>query len=67
MDKDFPEEKNKGEYVEGLIFPREEWDALIKWEPVSNLDPYEDAPQAVRDYHNNYVKVWLGKGDKNGR
>lgn len=46
-------------YEEGLIFSREEWDKLIKWEPVAMLDPYDDAPQAIKDYHNNYVKLWF--------
>ena len=33
----------------------------VHWKPVSNikgLDPYEDAPESVKQYHENYVKFW---------
>lgn len=50
---------HKEKCEELLLFPKEIWDSLIKWKPVSNLDPYEDAPKEVRDYHNDYVKTWL--------
>lgn len=53
----FPKEKCE----EQLLFPKEEWDSLIKWKPVSNLDPYEDAPESVRNFHKNYVDFWLSK------
>ena len=58
----FPKEK----CGEQLLFPKEEWDSLIRWEPVSNLDPYEKAPQSVKDYHEMYTKLWLSKGGRNG-
>ena len=49
-----------------ILFPKKEWDSLVKWEPVAKLDPYEDAPQSVKDYHEYYVKFWLS-GGKYGR
>ena len=24
-----------------ILFPKKEWDSLVKWEPVAKLDPYE--------------------------
>lgn len=62
------DDKQDKNFEEPLLFTREEWDKLIKWEPVAHLDPYDEAPQAIRDYHNNYVKIWLkNKGAKDGR
>lgn len=57
---------------EGLLFPKEEWDSPIreekctdegnfpkqKWSPVA-LDPYENAPKKVKEYHEAYIKFWL--------
>ena len=45
---------------EQLLFDKEEWDSLIHWHPVSNIpvdEIYKDLPE-VRDYHENYCRVW---------
>lgn len=45
---------------EPCLFPKEEWDSLIEWHPVSNIpDPYEHAPKEVKEYHDIYEKLWL--------
>ncbi len=45
---------------EPCLFPKEEWDSLIQWQPVSNIpDPYEKAPKEVKEYHEIYEKLWL--------
>lgn len=44
------------------LFPKEEWDSLKEWHPVSNIpDPYEHAPEEVKRYHEMYEKLWLNK------
>jgi hypothetical protein len=46
---------------EQLLFPKKEWDSLIRWSPVSNIPVekiYENLPK-VKDWHDSYVKVWL--------
>ena len=46
---------------EQLLFPKEEWDSLIKWSPVSNIpvdEIYKDLPE-VKRWHESYVKMWL--------
>lgn len=51
---------------EQLLFPKEEYDSLIKWQPVSNIpteEIYKDLPK-VKEYHDNYVKFWLTKRGK---
>lgn len=45
---------------EPCLFPKEEWDLLIKWQPVSNIpteEIYKGLPDAKR-YHENYIKLW---------
>ena len=45
---------------EPYLFPKEEWDSLIKWSPVSNIpveEIYKDLPEA-KQYHENYVRLW---------
>ena len=43
---------------EGVLFPKDEWNSLIKWKPVSNIDEiYKDLPEA-KEFHENYVKMW---------
>ena len=45
---------------EQLLFPKEEWDSLIKWHPVSNIpvdEIYEDLPEA-KQFHDSYCKMW---------
>lgn len=40
---------------------RDDKKPTVKWKPVSNikgLDPYENAPESVKQYHENYVKFW---------
>lgn len=50
--------QDKGE-DEPCLFPKEEWDSLIEWHPVSNLDEiYKDLPE-VKKYHEIYEKLWL--------
>lgn len=54
-------ENRKEKCEEQLLFSKKEWDELIHWEPVSNIpveDIYKDLPE-VKQYHNNYVKLWL--------
>lgn len=64
---------------EQILFPKEEWDSLIreekceddnipkqKWQPVSNIpteEIYKDLPK-VKEYHDNFVKLWLTKRGK---
>lgn len=46
---------------EQCLFPKKEWDSLIKWQPVSNIsidEIYKDLPKA-KEYHKAYVKLWL--------
>ena len=41
------------------LFPKEEWDSLIEWHPVSNIDEiYKDLPEAKK-FHDIYEKLWL--------
>lgn len=45
---------------EPYLFPKEEMDSLIKWRPVSNIpvdEIYKDLPK-VKEWHENYIKVW---------
>ena len=45
---------------EGLLFPKEKWDELIHWKPVSNIsidEIYKDLPE-VKKFHYNYVSLW---------
>lgn len=56
--------KNKPK--EQILFPKKEYDSLIKWQPVSNIpteEIYKDLPK-VKEYHENYVKFWLTKRGK---
>lgn len=51
----------KKDTTEQILFPKEEWDSLIKWQPVSNIpteEIYKDLPK-VKEFHDNYVKIWL--------
>lgn len=46
---------------EGLLFPKEKWDELIHWQPVSNISTdeiYKDLPE-VKKFHDNYTQLWL--------
>jgi hypothetical protein len=52
---------NEEKCEEQLLFPKEKWDSLIKWQPVSNIpveEIYKDLPE-VKRYHDNYVRFWL--------
>ena len=45
---------------EQLLFPKKEWNSLIKWRPVSNIpveEIYKDLPE-VKRYHDDYVSLW---------
>lgn len=45
---------------EPCLFPKEEWNSLIKWQPVSNIpaeEIYKDLPK-VKEFHDNYVSLW---------
>jgi len=49
---------------EPCLFPKEEWDSLIHWQPVSNIpvdEIYKDLPK-VKEFHDLYEKLWLKKG-----
>lgn len=49
---------------EPCLFPKEEWNSLIEWRPVSNIDEiYKDLPEAKK-FHDIYESMWL---KKNGR
>lgn len=44
---------------EPCLFPKEEWDSLIEWHEVSNLDKiYKDLPQA-KEHAEIYERMWL--------
>lgn len=46
---------------EGLLFPKEKWDELLHWQPVSNIpvdEIYKDLPEA-KEFHKSYVNMWL--------
>lgn len=44
---------------EPCLFPKEEWDSLIEWQPVSNIDKiYKDLPQA-KEHAEIYERMWL--------
>jgi hypothetical protein len=50
--------EQKAEKIEEpCLFPKKEWDGLVKWHPVA-LDPYENVPQEIKDYHHSYCKLW---------
>lgn len=54
-------EENEKEATEQILFPKEEWDSLIEWQPVSNIpteEIYKDLPE-VKKYHDLYEKLWL--------
>lgn len=54
-------QNHKGKCEEQLLFPKEEWDSLIHWQPVSNIpteEIYKDLPDAKK-YHEAYEKMWL--------
>lgn len=45
---------------EPCLFPKEEWDSLIHWHPVSNIpvdEIYKDLPD-VKQFHDNYCCTW---------
>lgn len=54
---------------ESLLFPKEKWNELIHWEPVSNIpveEIYKDLPE-VKRYHDSYCKLWGLRTIKGGR
>lgn len=54
-------QNHKEKCEEQLLFPKEEWNRLVKWQPVSNIpteEIYKDLPE-VKEFHDNYVKIWL--------
>ena len=59
----FAEIKEDKQEAEGLLFPKDEWEELVHWEPVSNIpvdEIYENLPE-VKRFHNEYCKFWLNK------
>jgi hypothetical protein len=57
---------DKQEATEQILFPKKEWDSLIKWQPVSNIpteEIYKDLPE-VKNYHDSFVKIWLTNKNK---
>ena len=58
-------EKKSQNREEKLLFPKEEWDSLVVWHPVSNIpveEIYKDMPE-VKQFHDSYCRVW-GLKDK---
>ena len=54
---------------EKLLFPKKEWNSLIKWHPVSNIpvdEIYKDLPE-VKQFHDNYVSLWNLRTKNKGR
>lgn len=55
-------QEEKAEMMEEpCLFPKKEWDSLVKWSPVSNIpvdDIYKDLPK-VKEFHDSYCKMWL--------
>lgn len=62
MEEDFFLKIRQGKGTDDLcLFPKEEWESLIRWQPVSNIpteEIYKDLPK-VKEFHDNYVKLWL--------
>lgn len=55
--------------TERLIFPKEKWDELIRWQPVSNISTdeiYKDLPK-VKEFHDSYCKIWDLRTKNKGR
>lgn len=46
-------------YGEDSRCPKINWEPVAKVEESKGLDPYEDAPQSVKDFHENYCNMWL--------
>jgi len=65
MENDLFLEIRQGKDIdEPCLFPKEEWDSLIHWQPVSNIpvdEIYKDLPK-VKEFHDLYEKLWLKKG-----
>ena len=54
------QEEQANRLEEPYLFPKEEMDSLIKWQPVSNIpvdEIYKDLPK-VKQFHENYIKTW---------
>lgn len=54
---------------EQLLFPKEKWDELVHWHPVSNIpveEIYKDLPE-VKRFHDNYENFWLKTIHNKGR
>ena len=48
---------------EPYLFPKEEMDSLVRWQPVSNIpveEIYKDLPE-VKKWHDSYEMMWLNK------
>lgn len=48
-------------WVDQNLFPKEKWDELIVWQPVSNIpvdEIYRNLPEA-KEFHESYVNMWL--------
>lgn len=57
IDDKFPKKKCE----EQLLFPKEKWDELAVWKPVSNIpveEIYENLPK-VKEFHDSYCRLWL--------
>jgi len=53
-------EEQSNRLEEPYLFPKEEMDGMIKWQPVSNIpvdEIYKDLPE-VKQFHDNYVTLW---------
>jgi len=55
----FDEIKQSKGVDEQCLFPKEEWDSLIEWHEVSNLDKiYKGLPEA-KEHAEIYERMWL--------
>jgi hypothetical protein len=55
--------KKSQNFEEKLLFPKKEWNELVKWRPVSNIpveEIYKDLPE-VKQFHDSYCRFWLNK------
>jgi len=59
------EEKEENVNEGRIVYGEDRDGPRVKWEPVAQidekkgLDPYEHAPQKVREFHENYCNMWL--------
>ena len=60
-DEMFLEIRQGKDIDEPCLFPKNEWDSLIKWQPVSNIptdEIYKNLPEA-KAHAEMYERLWL--------